>query len=183
VARKTDQPPRVLIRRWTTQELAHLTIPNPRTNPEEHAEFVNRYHEATGYDYTERMPLNHALRLITGAVRTPLALERTKQYLKYGIPTFPQCGAEAMRKAVYDEEPQLVTLKLTNKEADKFLNQYGTELTGWQFLLLAGWLARAKESMRAAASKRNLGKRLGQPRIPLKKGKREKISQDFSCGP
>jgi hypothetical protein len=106
------------------------------------------------------MPLNHALRLITGAVRTGLAWKLAKQYLAYGIPSYPQRDPEAMHKAVYDDEPQLVTLQITDdKEADKFLNKCGTKLTAWQFIDLAKPLARAKESIRAAASKQSLKKR------------------------
>jgi hypothetical protein len=164
MGQKADRPSRVPVRRWTTQELAHLVIPNSRTNPEDYTEFVIRYHEGTGYDYTKRMPLDHALRLITGAARTPLAWKRAKQYLAWGIPSYPQKdNEEAMRKAVYDDEAQLVTLRLIDEAANSFLNKYGPELTAWQFIDLAETLARAKESMRAAASKRNLGKHLGQP--------------------
>jgi hypothetical protein len=164
MGQKTDRPSRVPVRRWTTQELAHLVIPNPRTNPEDYTEFVIRYREATGYGYTEIMPLNHALRLITGVARTPLAWKRAKQYLAWGIPSYHHWdNEEAMRKAVYDDEAQLVTLRLIDEAADSFLNKYGPELTAWQFIDLAGTLARAKESMRAAASKRNLGKHLRQP--------------------
>jgi hypothetical protein len=150
-----NQPSRVPVKRWTTSELAHLVIP---LDPEKREEFINRYHEATGYDYTEQMLLNHALQLITGSARPALAWKRAKQYLVYGIPTFPQRNREVMRKTILDEGMPLITRHLTDKEADKFLNQYQAGLSSWQFLHLAGLLARAKESMRAAASKRNLGK-------------------------
>jgi hypothetical protein len=161
VARKADQPSRKPVNRWTTKEMAHLVLPNPRTDPEAHQVFMVRYHEATGYAYDEKMPLPHALNLITGLDRPSRAWVRAKQYLAYGIPTFPQRDTETMRKAILDDGMFLVTRQFTNKEAEEFLKQYQAGLSYWQFLHLAGLLARAKESMRATASKQNLGKNLG----------------------
>jgi hypothetical protein len=161
MARKADQPSRKTVRPWTTKEMARLVIPNRLTDPETHQVFMARYHEATGYGYNEKMPLPHALNLITGLDRPARAWVRAKQYLAYGIPTFPQRDAETMRKAILDDGMLLVTRQFTNKEAEEFLNQYQAGLSCWQFLHLAGLLARAKESMRAAASKQNLGKNLG----------------------
>lgn len=158
--------------------MERLVIPNPRTDPEAYQVFVVRYHEATGYGYDEKMPLDHALSLITGMDRPSRAWVRAKQYLAYGIPTFPQRNRKAMRKAWGTEEINHVPRPFSDKESDQYLNQYKEGLTSWQYLHLAGWLAHAKESLRAAASKKNLGKNLGvtpaqrqkrQAKTPLKK--------------
>ena len=182
MARKTDQPSRIPVRRWTTKELAHLVIPNPRTSPDEHAEFVNRYHEATGYAYAEQMPLGHAIRLITGAARTGLAWKLAKQYLTYGIPAYPQHDDKAMHKAVHNDETQLVAYQIADdEEADKFLHKCGLELTSYQFIeYLAKPLSRAKESMRAATSKRNLGENLGKtPAQRAKEQEKKALPENF----
>jgi hypothetical protein len=161
VAPKADQPSRKPINRWTTKEMAHLILPNPRTDPEAHQVFMVRYHEATGYDYDEKMPLNHALTLITGLDRASRAWARARRYLAYGIPTFPQRNRKAMRKAWVTEEVNHGRRPFSDKESDRYLNQYKDGLTSWPYLHLAGWLAQAKESLRAAASKRSLGENLG----------------------
>jgi hypothetical protein len=167
VARKADQPSRKPVNRWTTKEMSHLVIPNLRADPEKHRAFVARYHEATGYDYNEKMPLDHALCLITGLDRPSRAWEKAKQYLTYGIATFPQCDPKAIREAgealkVWDRaEIKYLLRPFSDKESEQYLNQYKDGLTSWQYLHLAGWLAEAKESLRTAASKKSLGGNLG----------------------
>ena len=184
MARKADQPSRKPVNRWTTKELAHLVIPNPRTDPESHQTFVVRYHEATGYDYGEKMPLNHALTLITGLDRASRAWTRVKQYLAYGIPTFPQSDSEVLREVWKMEEIKYLR-PFSDEESEQYLTQYKEGLTSWQFLHLAGWLAYAKESLRAAASKKSLGKDLGV--TPAQRQKEQaknaalKINKNTSC--
>lgn len=173
VARKADQPSRKPVNRWTTKELAHLVI--PRADSEERQAFVVRYHEATGYGYNEKMPLNHALCLITGLDRPSRAWKKAKQYLTYGIPTFPQCDPEAaIRDVRATEKIKYLLRPLSDEESDRFLSQYKDGLTSWQYLHLAGSLAYAKESLRAAASKKSLGGNLGLTPAQRKIGQAKK---------
>jgi hypothetical protein len=171
MARKADQPSRKPVNRWTTKELTHLVI--PRVDSEERQAFEVRYHEATGYDYDEKMPLNHALTLITGLDRASRAWAKAKGYLAHGIPTFLQRDTEVLREIWKREEIKYDLLPFSDKESEQYLTQYKKGLTSWQFLHLAGDLAYAKESLRTAASKKSLGKNLGVTPARRAKGQAE----------
>jgi hypothetical protein len=140
---------------WTTKELARLEVPT--LDPKAREVFPYLYLERTGYKYQDKMLLNHALELITGADRPSRARKMAKRYLAHGILTFPHQSLDPLM--LCNQDPQLTWRQLTGEESDRYLDRYKDGLNAWQFIRLARELASAKESIRATASRRNLRKR------------------------
>ena len=171
---------------WTTHELATLEIPflfqltsngtvlrdlqtgQPVLDPEKSEKYFNLWREKTGYEYTDKISLDHALQLITGYYRSSSARKAAKEYLEYGIAVFKR---KSFMRNFFSQKVSLLDLatgnvpeqklefgirRLKDKQADRFLSQYEAGLTPMQFVRLANILARAKEARHNERRRKNL---------------------------
>ena len=175
MARKADQPSRIPVKPWTTEELVLLTF--PLRGSESWEVDCIRYREGTGYDITESMPLDHALCVITRERRPGRAWNLARLYLVYGVPHVSHLEtAKTFLETSKDRSEALLitTRNYVGDEADRFLTQFGANLKAWQFVILSGTLAAAKLHRHTAARKRNLGEDLGKTPAQRKKEQTKK---------